>query len=259
MRAPRVYKTEAIVLRHINLGEADRIITLYTPGLGKLKAVVRGARKPTSRLCGHVEPLTRCSLMLAHGRNLDTVSQGQILENFLSIRNDLSLTAQALYLIELTDAFTAEQVENYSVYRLLLEALRRLHKVHHTEILSRYFEMQLLSFIGYQPQLDECLNCRCPIEPVNNFFSSSGGGILCPACSHTEPVVQPISVNALKVMRLLQRGDHATADRLHLNYDISKQLERAVQGHLRYLLERELKSTEFLDRLKREGIAFQPR
>ncbi|MCL0063964.1 DNA repair protein RecO [Dehalococcoidia bacterium] len=262
MTPPKIYTTEAIVLKHANLGEADRILTLYTPNMGKLKAVVRGARRTRSKLGGHVEPVTHCSLVLARGRNLDTVTQSQTIESFLSIRNDLWLTARALYLIELADAFTPEQAENYPVYKLVLDVLHGLGKVRREEaaswmqhlMLLRYFELQLLGHVGYQPQLRDCINCRSLIEPVENFFSPSGGGILCPKCAHTEPVVQPISVNALKVIRLLQRGDYATASRLRLVPELSRELERIIQGYIRYLLEREIKATGFLDRLRREGM-----
>ncbi|MCL0048757.1 DNA repair protein RecO [Dehalococcoidia bacterium] len=262
MTPPKIYTTEAIVLKHANLGEADRMLTLYTPNMGKLKAVVRGARRTRSKLGGHVEPVTHCSLVLARGRNLDTVTQSQTIESFLSIRNDLWLTARALYLIELADAFTPEHAENYPVYKLLLDVLHGLGKVRREEaaswmqhlMLLRYFELQLLGHVGYQPQLRDCINCRSLIEPVENFFSPSGGGILCPKCAHTEPVVQPISVNALKVMRLLQRGDYATASRLRLVPELSRELERIIQGYVRYLLEREIKATGFLDRLRREGM-----
>ncbi|MCL0065541.1 DNA repair protein RecO [Dehalococcoidia bacterium] len=263
MTAPKIYTTEAIVLKHANFGEADRILTLYTPNMGKLKAVVRGARRSRSKLGGHVEPLTHSSLVLARGRNLDTVTQSQTIESFLSIRNDLWLTARALYLIELVDAFTPEHAENYQVYKLLLDALHGLGKVRRREeaasgrqhlMLLRYFELQLLGHVGYQPQLRDCINCRSSIQPVENFFSHSGGGVLCPNCAHTEPVVRPMSVNALKVMRLLQRGDYATASRVRLVPELSRELERTIQGYVRYLLEREIKATGFLDRLSREGM-----
>lgn len=263
MTAPKIYATEAIVLKHANFGEADRILTLYTPNMGKLRALVRGARRSRSKLGGHVEPLTHSSLVLARGRNLDTVTQSQTIESFLSIRNDLWLTARALYLVELADLFTPEHVENYPVYKLLLDALHELAKVRRREeaassmqdfMLIRFFEAQLLGHVGYQPQLRDCLNCRSPIQPAKNFFSHSGGGILCPNCAHTEPVVQPISVNALKVMRLLQRGDYATASRLSLVPELSRELERIIQGYVRYLLEREIKATGFLDRLRREDM-----
>ncbi|MDD5094332.1 MAG: DNA repair protein RecO [Dehalococcoidia bacterium] len=255
MSGSKTYKTEAIVLKHANLGEADRILTLYTSKAGKIRAVAKGARKTTSRLGGHVEPLTHCSLMLTHGQQMDTVNQGETIESFPSIRNNLRLTAQALYMVELIDAFASERVENYPVYKLLLEALHHLGGKCHVPLLFRYFELQLVGHVGYQPQLGECLNCHSPLKPVENSFSSSGGGVLCPNCTNSEPIVQPISVNTLKVLRLLQRGDYAMASRLRLNSDLSKELERLMQGYVRYLLEREIKSTRFLNRLDREEIA----
>ncbi len=254
MSAPKTYKSEAIVLKHIDLGEADRILTLYTPNHGKVRAVARGVRKIKSRLAGHVEPVTHCSLMLARGRSLEVISQGQIIDSFALIRSDLRLTAQALYLMELTDSFTSEHVENYPMYRLLLESLRSLCSIENVEILFRYFELQLLEHVGYRPQLHQCINCRKPLNPVENFFSPSGGGILCPDCSHNEPEAKPISVNALKVMRLLQRGDYITASHLQLTSELSRELERTVQVYIRYLLERELKSPVFINRLKRYRI-----
>ncbi|MBM3133254.1 MAG: DNA repair protein RecO [Chloroflexi bacterium] len=254
MSQPKTYKTEAIILKHADLGEADRLLTLYTPNYGKIRAVARGVRRTKSKLGGHVEPLTRCSLVLSHGRNLETVSQGEIMESFLLIRTDLWRTAQALYLVELVDAFTSERAENYPAYHLLLDSLHLVERVRNVNILFRYFEVQLLEHMGYRPQLFKCLNCGVPAKPIENFFSPSGGGILCPNCVHAEPVVQPISVDALKVMRLLQRGDYATADRLRISPSLSRDLERIAQGYVRYLLERDLRSTDFIDRLRREGV-----
>lgn len=259
MGAPRTYNTEAIVLKHSDLGEADRILTLFTPNLGKVRAVARGVRRPKSKLGGHVEPLTRCSFMLSRGRSLDVVSQAQAVESFAALRSDLWLTAHALYLVDLVDAFASEQAESFPVYGLLLDCLRRLSHVRDVELLFRYFEIQLIGHMGFRPQLQACLNCRVKVEPVENYFSSSGGGVLCPDCVHTEPVVQSVSVDAMKVLRLLQRGDLATGERLRLSPELAQELERLVQGYTRYLLERELKSVWFLDRLKKDRAESESR
>lgn len=255
MPLPRTYNTEAIILKHSDLGEADRIITLYTPNRGKIRSVAHGVRKTKSRLGGHVEPITLSSMMLSRGRSLETINQSQVIESFLPIHNDLKLMAQALYLIEMTDAFTSEHIENYPVYKLLLDSLHHLSKTRRVELLFRYFEIQLLGYIGYRPELGECLNCRIPVEPVDNFFSPSDGGIICPNCAHTGPMSQAISVNALKVLRLLQRGEYATAIQLRITKDLSRELEETLQGYIRYLLERELKSTGFLELLKKDKMA----
>ena len=108
MPRPRVYKTEAIVLRHDPLGDTDKILTLYTPYLGKLRAVAKGVRRPTSKLAGHVEPLTRSAMMIARGRNLDIVTQSHTIDSFVSLRDDLVRTTQAIYSTELLELFTVE-------------------------------------------------------------------------------------------------------------------------------------------------------
>lgn len=255
MTAPRVYKTEAIVLRRSDLGEADRILTLYTPHLGKLRAIAKGVRRPKSKLGGHVELLTHCSLMLARGQNLDIVTQGQALESFSPLRCDLWGLSCALYLAELVDAFSAEGAENRPAFGLLLAALRSLCQRGKVDIVLRYFELHLLDHLGYRPQLQQCLNCKAPLQPGANLFSASGGGVLCPACGGAEPLTRPLSVEALKVLRFLQDNDLATARRLRLSAALSQELEQVLRGYIRYLLERELKSAAFLERLKEDFAA----
>ena len=124
--APKTYKTEAIVLRHHPIGEADYLLTLFTPNRGKLRAVARGARRIKSKLGGHVEPPMRTSLFIAKGQNLDTVNQAEALEGFRPLREDLNRLSLALYMLEMVDGFSQEEQANYPVYRLVLDSLRSL-------------------------------------------------------------------------------------------------------------------------------------
>jgi DNA repair protein RecO (recombination protein O) len=251
MAKPRVYKTEAIVLKRTNLGEADKILALYTPNFGKIRAVAKGVRRPKSKLGGHVETLARSSMMLAVGRNLDIITQSQTIDSFLPLRSDLWRTSCALYTAELVDRFTEEHIENYSVYRLLLNTINNIVKTDDADLLLRYFEIQLLGYLGYKPQLQTCIHCKKELEPVENYFSASGGGTLCPNCRATEPRVRPLSLNALKVMRLFQSSTYDQARKVKLNPGLSKELETIMREYIRYILEREVKSAEFLDQLRR--------
>src|SRR5579862_2141676 len=104
-----LYKSTAIVLHRTNLGETDRILTLLGRETGKLNAVAKGARGPKSRLSGVSELFTHSRILLAAGRNLDIVSQGEIRESFPALRTDLALMARATYLCELTDRLTEER------------------------------------------------------------------------------------------------------------------------------------------------------
>jgi DNA repair protein RecO (recombination protein O) len=252
MTAPRTYQTEAIIIKRIKLGEADRILTLYTPELGKLKAVAKGTRRPKSKLGGHVELLTHSRLMLARGRNLDIITQAQTIDNFLSIKDDLERISHGLYIAELVDSFTAEHIEDRQLFNLLLETLQQLSQANDYELVLHYFELHLLDCLGYRPQLQHCTDCNSLLKPESNFFSPNQGGALCHDCGFHEPVAHPISLNALKVLRLWQNCDYATARRVKINPQLAAELEQVMREYIKHLLEKQLKSTAWLDKLKRE-------
>jgi DNA repair protein RecO (recombination protein O) len=255
MTRTRFYNTEAVVLRKSDLGEADSIITLYTPLYGKLRAVARGVRRPKSRLGGHVELLTYSQMSLSQSRSLDIITQSQTIESFLPLRDDLWRTSQALYVAEIIGQSTAEEQGNYPLFKLLVDTLHWLCQAHDGEIALRLFELHLTQCLGYRPQLDECLVCRTSLQLGDSFhFTPTGGGVLCHYCRNQESIVYPLSTNALKIMRFLQGSDYVDADRLRLRPELSAELKRLMQGYVRCLLERKINSGEWLDRLKREGF-----
>ena len=251
MSRPRNYQTEAIIIKKTKLGEADRILTLYTPHLGKIQGVARGVRRPRSKLAGHLELLTHSQVSLARGRNLDTITGSQTINSFLPLKSNLELTSYALYAIELVDQFTADHIENYPLFQLLLETMHQLCQAGDNELVLRYFELHLLNEVGYRPQLQRCVSCRATLEPTTNSFCSAAGGMLCPHCTQSQPLTYPLSVNALKVLRLLQNSDYNTASKLKLNPELSRELEGVMRAYLRYLLEREVKSVAWLDTLRK--------
>jgi len=250
MGTPRSYQTQAIIIKQTKLGEADKILTIYTPEFGKLKAVAKGTCRPGSKFGGNVEPLTHSLMMLARGRNLDIVTQSQTIDGFLTLKSDLWYMACGFYLLELVDSFTVENSENPLLFDLLLDTLHRLCRADSSEIVLRYFELHFLHYLGYRPQLHQCVICDSPLQPVVNFFSSSQGGILCPHCSEKEPESRPLSVDALKILRLWQDCDYATTKRVRVKAELSSQLKQVVQGYIKYLLQREIKSLAWLEELK---------
>ena len=121
MREARSFSVEAVVLRHADYGEADRILTLYTRQLGKTRAIVKGARKVTSRKAGHLEPFTHVKLQLAKGRDMPIITQADTVEAYIPLRDNLVLTGQASYIIELLDRFTYDEgKDNSNLFRLLV-------------------------------------------------------------------------------------------------------------------------------------------
>ena len=250
MSTPRVYRTEAVVLRHARYDEAGRILTLFTPNYGKLRAIAKGVLRPTSRLAGHLEVLSRSALLLAHTRTLDIVTQAQTVESYLTIRQDLGRTSIALYAVELLDRLSEDHYESYAAYQLLLTFLQWLSAVQQPDLPIRYFEMQLLELSGYRPELYMCLQCKSPLQPQLNAFSPAAGGGLCPQCASDNPEARPISVNALKVLRLLQGNDHAQIRRLRLDSPLARELEQLMRHYMPHITERELRSAAFIDAVR---------
>jgi len=252
MPKPRNYQTEAIIIRKTKLGEADRILALYTPKLGKIQAVAKGVRRPRSRMAGHLELLTHSKISLVRGRNLDTVTGTQTIDSFLPLKSNLELSSQGLYATELVDRFTADHVENQPLFRLLLDTLGRLCEGRKNELALRYFEVHLLNAVGYRPQLMQCLSCHQALKPVENHFSPNVGGVLCPKCGGKQPS-SPLSVNALKVLRFLQDSGYENASRLKVDAALSQELEQVMRSYLRYLLEGEVKSSAWRDSLRMQN------
>jgi DNA repair protein RecO (recombination protein O) len=249
---PRLYKTEAIVLRQRKLGEADRILTLHTPTYGKLDAKAKGVRKTTSRMSGHLQPLSRVMVQMAQGRTLDVIAGCETLESFQALREDLGRLSRGLYASELADRFLAERVEGVSTYKLLLDTLRRLQDSADPDLALRYYEMRLLDESGFRPQLDRCLGCGQALRPERNYFSPLAGGTFCAGCGATEAASRPLTVNGLKVLRFLQKSSYNEVGGLKMPPELSQEVERHLRSYIVCTLERDVNAAAFVERLRRE-------
>jgi DNA repair protein RecO (recombination protein O) len=241
----RLYRTEAIVLRRSEIGEADYILTVYTPHLGKIRVVARGVRKPASHMGGHVELFSRSRMMVATARNLDIVTQCETLDPHRAIGEDLDRIAHAFYLVEMVDRMTPDEQENYAVYQLLSNSLTYLDTTPTPDILRHWFEIQLLGLLGYRPELTECVACRTALEAVVNAWSPAQGGVLCPACKRSG-VARDLSLTAFKVLRLMQRSPWPDVARVRVPPQVTVELDQAMDTYVTYILEREPRSNLFL-------------
>ncbi|MEK7861493.1 MAG: DNA repair protein RecO, partial [Chloroflexota bacterium] len=114
----RTYRAEAIVLKTLDLGEADRVLTLLTRHFGKIRVIAKGIRRPTSRLAGHAETLAHAIFQLARGRELDVLTGAETRATYRSVREDLGRIAAAWYVVELADRFTADRAPAAPVFDL---------------------------------------------------------------------------------------------------------------------------------------------
>jgi DNA repair protein RecO (recombination protein O) len=247
----RLYRTDAIILRRSDFAEADRLLTVFTPAYGKLQLLAKGVRKTASRKAGHVELFMLTNLLVARGRTWDIVSQAEIVEAYRGLREDLGKTSQAYYLAELTDRFTEEHDSNTPLFELLALTLARLSHIDDPFMALRYFELHLLGLTGYQPQLFFCVACQEALEPVeNNYFHFASGGILCPLHGPNRPESEVLPLAVFKVLRYLQRETWEQVQGLQLKTATGRQVESLLQGYITFVLERKLKSVDFIRKLR---------
>jgi DNA repair protein RecO (recombination protein O) len=254
---PRVYKTEAIVLRTMELGEADRVLTVLTPRLGKLRIIAKGVRRPRSRIGGGLQPFSDVQLVLAVGRTFDVVTSSSIEDPHLGLRNDLHSTAAAWYVVELADRFCEGAADSHEAFRLLAQALSALDAGSEItrEVVARWFELHLLDAMGFRPELARCLECGAEIEPAGNAFSAVGGGVLCPQCRTGALAARDISPDGLKILRHLQRSPLVGVLRLRLEPSLHREVERHLYATVTAVLERELRSRDFLEEVAAREVA----
>ena len=243
----RTYSTTAIVLRRIDLGDKDRIITLYAKEHGKLSAVAKGARRPGSKLAGTCEPLTYARMFLSRGRDLDVLSQSDIRESFPGLRGNMTAIAYSIYLLELTSSSVDERQPNPDLFDTLLSSLYVLESGTDPEIAARHFELQLLSLLGYEPQVDACLRCGREIGRERIAFSPSLGGIVCKKCGTAPNDAIWVPGAAASYVRALLRAEPHKLNDMNIPRAARRDLARMLKWHIRYRLERELKSAGFIE------------
>ena len=245
------YRDQAVVLRKLDYGEADRIYTLLTREHGKVGAIAKGVRKTSSKLAHALGLYAHVDLLLAHGRNLDVVAQAALLPG-ARIAAEVERTAHAALIAELAERVTEDRHPVDGIYELTVLALEELARETQPRRASAYFLSQALELLGYAPQLSDCASCARPLEPVPSPFNPAAGGFVCMDCAESAGGMSPgggmmlITVAALKVLRLIAAGDIALYRRLRLEPAVLLEVETVLEAQLEHHLDRRLKSLEFL-------------
>ena len=215
----RGFKTEGIILKRKNFGEADRILTVFTLSRGKISVVAKGVRRVTSRRSGNVELLNRVSMFLYQAKGLPILTEAESLDTYPKIKMDLRLSTYAYHIIELIDKLTAENQENRSLYTELIEVLRRLEK-NPRQILIRSFEAKILSNLGFIS------------------FKSLGVNVI--------HLPGGLGRHLGKLLEDLENKNWDEIEKMRLDQKQALELERILRYHLERVIEGPLRSRKFL-------------
>jgi DNA repair protein RecO (recombination protein O) len=248
------FTDEGIVLRRVNYGEADRILTVLTREHGKLGVIVRGVRKPGSRMAAQTDLFERSRMQLAEGRGeLLVLAQAQRSSGPpAALAGDARRAACAAVVAELTDRVLEGGNPDAAVFLLVAEALDELGDPRRDPRRALvWFARQMIDRLGYAPELQRCVSCSGRLVEEAAAFSAAGGGLLCPACRPGDPGAIDCPVRVIKVLRVAAAGDAATWARLRLDADALATLEAIIESELEHHLDRRLRSWEVLRALER--------
>ena len=215
----RAFKTEGIILKRRNFGEADRILTVFTLQRGKISVIAKGVRRITSRRAGNVELLNRVSMYLYQGKGMPILTEAQSLETYEKLKGDLTLSTYAYHILELIDKMTAENQESRILYGHLVEVLKRLSKKPR-QILVRAFEAKILSVSGFI-----------------NFSSES------------RMYTPGVSVGTGEILKTLENLQWEQIEKIKVDEKQALELEKVLRYHLERVIEGHLKSRQFLKKI----------
>jgi DNA repair protein RecO (recombination protein O) len=239
----RLYRVSGVVLRQRDLGEADRLVRLFTPERGKLSAVAKGAKRPRSKLAASVQPFTHSRFQIAVGRSLDIVTQAQVIDPHYGLREDLARLAYANHLSELVDGFLQERQRNQRVFELYLAALRALAAGRPGELVARAFEVRFLALLGFGPGWGACASCSAELGEAAGALSPTMG-LLCARCRPLDPEARPLSAEVARLAQAMAagRGTELTS----VPVGVRQQLASALRWLLEFHLDRPLRSARFI-------------
>ncbi|TDF96726.1 DNA repair protein RecO [Paenibacillus piri] len=246
------YRVQGIVIRSMDYGEGNKIITLFTREMGKAAVIVRGAKKVKSRFSSVAQLFTCGDYLFFKSGQLGTLNHAEIVESHHHIREDLHMAAYASYMAELTDRMLGDQEASAFLYEQLAAALHGLETGKDMQIISHIYEMKIWMLAGYQPELEECVSCRNAEGDMS--FSAALGGILCSRCRAKDQQALPLSAGLLKLLRLFAQMDIRRLGQIDVKPETKESLKRLMRGYFDTHVGLALKSRHFLDQMDKYGV-----
>jgi DNA repair protein RecO (recombination protein O) len=243
-------KVKGIVIKELNIGEADKIITIFSRENGKIQAFVKNARRPRSNLSASTQFLCYNDFMLFRGKDMYTVSNCDIIEPFYEIRNDIFRLTYSAHMADLLSDTIQENEPALKILSLFLNTLHFLAKTERSaELLIRIFELKLISLLGYTPQIGNCSACGCE-EDFSLYFSMEKHGFICKTCSSNDKTAFAILPGTVKAIRYIIWSDFKQLFNFNLSDEVLDELSNIMRKYIKLVLEKDYNKLDFLKDLK---------
>jgi DNA repair protein RecO (recombination protein O) len=251
--------TTGILLRRLELGEHDLVLTFFTLAHGKITMVAKYARKSQRRFTGTLELFSEIGMVgyLPKTGGLPILREAWLINAFAGIRGDLENTAYAAYWCELILSWLEEGRAQQAIYQLLTSCLHALEEKKSPAIASIVFQLYFLKFSGLSPDLSGCIGCRKALDEMEgeaHGFDLAKGGLLCKKCILGRRPVATLSTGTIKQLLWLQSNRPGAGQRLRLTSSAVRESLYFLEAFVPYHLGREPKSLKFLHHIRKLSL-----
>ncbi|MDD2696733.1 MAG: DNA repair protein RecO [Candidatus Pacebacteria bacterium] len=234
------YRTQGFILKKTDQGETDRVFTVFTSDFGKLELLAKAVRKIKSKLRAGLEIFYLSEIEFIQGKAYKTLTDAILVDNFKNLRKSLGKLAVAYKISEVFDNLVRGQEADEKLWQLLNENFKILNNPRippaKYQVIYHYFLWNLLSILGYKPELYRCSSCQKKLTPENNFFNLKEGGLLCGQCKGKVKSGRPIELNVIKIIRIILKRDWTMLEKLKIENSDLKSLSTISSHYLSEVL-----------------------
>lgn len=243
-----LFKTSGIIIKQINYGEADKILTIFTKDYGKLQALAKGARRTNNRFLSSTQLFCYSNFIFFQGKSMIYVNTAELRESFYNLRKDLRDFTYASYIIELINAALEENQKEEKYFFLLLHTLNHMTYSKHLDLdlIKLAFQIKLMALSGYAPHLKNCVSCGGEIDHSIKF-SNENGGILCSKCFNEDFYGKKITREGVDIISYILYNPLSALSKLEVNTSLLRQLNNIMEAYVCKYLEKSFHTLDFLE------------
>ncbi len=206
------YKYTGIILGKKDVGETDRIYTIYTLESGKIRVLAKSVRKANAKLAGFLENFNLAEIFIAKSQGMGKITGSLVINNFSEIRNNLEIVRDVFDSVNILNKLIKDENGDRKIFEIFREYLETMDEIAKednqgkNEIISLGFAFRLFEELGYKIEVGNCAYCQEKIKEGNNFFDPEQGGVVCEKCLPNLKTRIKVSSNAIKIIRLIFRN-----------------------------------------------------
>ncbi|EUJ42057.1 DNA repair protein RecO [Brochothrix campestris] len=244
-------RCEGLIIRVMDYRESDKIIRLYTKEHGKISLVARGAKKSNSRIAAVTQLFTYGEFMYFGNKGLGTIQQGEVIERFPLISQDIFTTAYASYCVDLLDKAIEEREPNPALFSLIYQVIEKMAAGENAHVISQIFELKMLNVLGHYPEFRGCVLTGETEGPFD--FSIKHNGLISRRCFDEDPNRLQLSDKVIRLLRLYYLIDFNRLGKIDVNDEVTKQVQWAIDTYYNEVSGLNLKTKRFLNQMSDWG------